>query len=185
LDALFWEGLEKGRGDKGGEKGASAVTTTTAERAAPAAWAAVASTGAKYMDDVWISGHLSRKGVPRFAVPMDKDEPRARWSGGDGPTLEKVEGQGRRQMNDAALKTFRGAWDLLRCSPMSSSSSSSPLLPPPFPPPGERAAPIVACAGPVALLNVAAARGGTQRDAADLTARCQDTDPKDDDLDGK
>ena len=140
LDALFWEGLEAG--ELVGEGGA---------KAAP--WAA-ASTGAKYMDDVWISGQLSRRGVLRLAVPMDKDEPRARWSGGDGPTLESVKGLGRKQMNDAALRAFGGLWDVLRCAPAAALAStvSSTVSP-------------AVCAGPVAL------RVGT---GTDLTALCQD-----------
>ena len=74
-------------------------------------------TGARYMDDVWISGHLARRGVGRVAVPMDKVEPRARWTGGGGgPDLSRVNNMGRKAMNDEALQAFRGHWDVLRCA---------------------------------------------------------------------
>ena len=81
-------------------------------------------------------------GVPRFAVPMDRLEPRAKWSGGDGPTLEKVGGLGRRAMNDAALEAFRGVWDVTRCLAKAGGSARE----------GARGgASGAVCAGPVAL----------------------------------
>lgn len=90
-----------------------------------------ASNSAKYMDDVktpslslclnlkklvilttpslkvWISGHFSRKLVPKFAVPMDKLEERARWSGGgSGPSLDNVGGVTRGDMNGNTSHVF-------------------------------------------------------------------------------
>ena len=76
-----------------------------------------APTGARYMDDVWVSGHLASRKVARFAVPMDRDEPRTRWSGGSGLTLSKVDGLDRSQMNYAALWRWEGHWDVLQCAP--------------------------------------------------------------------
>ena len=56
-------------------------------------------------------------GVGRVAVPMDKVEPRARWTGGGGgPDLSRVNNMGRKAMNDEALQAFRGHWDVLRCA---------------------------------------------------------------------
>ena len=69
------------------------------------------------MDDVWVSGHLASRKVVRFAVPMDRDEPRTRWSGGSGLTLSKVDGLDRNQMNYAALWRWEPHWDVLQCAP--------------------------------------------------------------------
>ncbi len=56
---------------------------------------------------------------------MEKAEPRARFSGGAGPTLERVGGLGRRDLNDAALRAFADRWDLARCPPAAEAAATA------------------------------------------------------------
>jgi len=79
---------------------------------------------------------------------MDTAEPRAKWTGGDGPTLESVNGQNRRQMNDAALQLFQGLWDVVRCASPAAKSSATAASPSHE---TSSTAEPGACAGPVAL----------------------------------
>jgi hypothetical protein len=79
---------------------------------------------------------------------MDTAEPRAKWTGGDGPTLESVNGQNRRQMNDAALQSFRGLWDVTRCATPTRSSTATTTSHEGSP---SSAVEPGACVGPVAL----------------------------------
>ena len=79
--------------------------------------------GAKWMDDVWINGHLSRKSVPRFVVPFDEDQftynsysPKltldksitiSNKNNGNGGS----KGGTRIQANDQAIQHFGNSWD--------------------------------------------------------------------------
>ena len=83
--------------------------------------------GAKWMDDVWINGHLSKNNVPRFVVPFDEDQftynsysPKLtldtsitisnqndKKGGGNGGSR----GGTRIQANDQAIKYFEDIWN--------------------------------------------------------------------------
>jgi hypothetical protein len=81
----------------------------------PALWEDLegAPDGARYMDDVWISGHLAKNGVPRLVVPADEDQ----FTLAGQPsvtTLDSIQGaySTREKANQVALQYFRGHWDV-------------------------------------------------------------------------
>src|SRR6266576_6359496 len=68
-----------------------------------------APNGAFYMDDIWISGWLSRKGVKRYVVPasaMMRSVWRQRWT----VSLNKI--PGRQKLNNEIIAFFRETWDV-------------------------------------------------------------------------
>jgi len=80
--------------------------------------------GAKWMDDVWINGHLSKNNVPRFVVPFDEDQftynsysPKLTLD--TSITISKKNGNGnggskggtRVQANDQAIQHFGSIWN--------------------------------------------------------------------------
>jgi hypothetical protein len=63
------------------------------------------------IDDIWISGWLSRRGVKRFVVPasaMMQSVLRQRWT----VSLNKI--PGRQKLNNETIAFFRDAWDIIR-----------------------------------------------------------------------
>lgn len=63
------------------------------------------------IDDIWISGWLSRRGVKRYVVPasaMMKSVLRQRWT----VSLNKI--PGRQKLNNETIAFFRDAWDIIR-----------------------------------------------------------------------
>jgi hypothetical protein len=67
--------------------------------------------GAFYMDDIWISGWLSRRGVERYVVPasaMMRSVLRQRWT----LSLHDVP-EGRQYSNNETIAFFRDTWDIL------------------------------------------------------------------------
>lgn len=83
--------------------------------------------GATLMDDVWISGHLARRKVPRFVVPADLDQftRSPRFTNVNtldtnlgkhraGSRTKKID---RRAANEAALRFFKGHWDVFWSPP--------------------------------------------------------------------
>jgi hypothetical protein len=66
------------------------------------------------IDDIWISGWLSRRGVKRYVVPasaMMQSVLRQRWT----VSLNKI--PGRQKLNNETIAFFRDAWDIIRpCS---------------------------------------------------------------------
>ena len=63
------------------------------------------------IDDIWISGWLSRRGVKRYVVPgsaMMKSVLRQRWT----VSLNKI--PGRQKLNNEIIAFFRDAWDVIR-----------------------------------------------------------------------
>ena len=71
--------------------------------------------GATIMDDVWISGHLARRGVPRFVVPSDGDQFTRTPHFENVVTLDGNLGKGvtdRKQANEAGLRHFKDDWDV-------------------------------------------------------------------------
>ena len=70
------------------------------------------------MDDVWISGHLARNGVPRLVVPADEDQFTAGAKLTNVTTLDHINGRGRSQpdarakANKVALRYFAADWDV-------------------------------------------------------------------------
>jgi hypothetical protein len=111
---------------------------------------------------------------------MDTAEPRAKWAGGDGPSLESVNGQSRRQMNDHALQAFRGLWDVTRCpSPNAASAASAALAAGSFSLGGGDSgsngiAEPVSCVGPVALWHRGLRRSGDSPRGLSLEATVQE-----------
>ena len=82
-----------------------------------ALWATMkaAPPGATIMDDVWISGHLARRGVDRFVVPSDADQFTRTPHFENVVTLDGNLGKGvtnRAAANEAGLKHFRSSWDV-------------------------------------------------------------------------
>jgi Glycosyl transferase family 2 len=64
-----------------------------------------------HIDDIWISGHLSRRGVKRYVVPasaMMGSVLRQRWT----VSLNKI--RGRQKLNNETIEFFRDAWDIIR-----------------------------------------------------------------------
>jgi hypothetical protein len=67
--------------------------------------------GAFYMDDIWISGWLSRRGVERYVVPasaMMRSVFRQRWT----LSLHDVP-EGRQYHNNKTIAFFRDTWNIL------------------------------------------------------------------------
>src|SRR5437868_10900299 len=63
------------------------------------------------IDDIWISGWLSRRGVKRYVVPasaMMQSVLRQRWT----VSLNKI--PGRQKLNNETIRFFRDAWDVIR-----------------------------------------------------------------------
>ena len=63
------------------------------------------------IDDIWISGWLSRRDVKRYVVPasaMMKSVLRQRWT----VSLNKI--PGRQKLNNETIAFFRDAWDIIR-----------------------------------------------------------------------
>ena len=63
------------------------------------------------IDDIWISGWLSRRGVKRYVVPgsaMMKSVLRQRWT----VSLNKI--PGRQKLNNQIIAFFGDAWDVIR-----------------------------------------------------------------------
>src|SRR5437764_3474713 len=63
------------------------------------------------IDDIWISGWLSRRGVKRYVVPasaMMQSVLRQRWT----VSLNKI--PGRQKLNNETIAFFRDAWDVIR-----------------------------------------------------------------------
>jgi hypothetical protein len=63
------------------------------------------------IDDIWISGWLSRRGVKRYVVPgsaMMKSVLRQRWT----VSLNKI--PGRQKLNNQIIAFFRDSWDVIR-----------------------------------------------------------------------
>ena len=63
------------------------------------------------IDDIWISGWLSRRGVKRYVVPasaMMKSVLRQRWT----VSLNKI--PGRQKLNNEIIAFFRDDWDIIR-----------------------------------------------------------------------
>mmetsp|Transcript_29314 Transcript_29314/g.94578 ORF Transcript_29314/g.94578 Transcript_29314/m.94578 type:complete len:100 (+) Transcript_29314:1532-1831(+) len=97
------------------------------------------------MDDVWFSGHLARRNVPRYVVPSDSDQFTRSPEFKDIVTLDSLQnqnqGQGgkskrnppgidRKAANEAALRYFHPHWDVFWTPPklvaaVAPSSSSS------------------------------------------------------------
>src|SRR5213592_817236 len=64
-----------------------------------------------YIDDIWISGWLSRRGVKRYVVPasaMMRSVRRQRQT----VSLNKI--RGRQKLNNETIAFFRDAWDIIR-----------------------------------------------------------------------
>src|SRR4029077_14093503 len=64
-----------------------------------------------YIDDIWISGWLSRRGVKRYVVPdsaMMQSVLRQRWT----VSLNKI--PGRQKLNNETIAFFRDTWDIIR-----------------------------------------------------------------------
>jgi Glycosyl transferase family 2 len=64
-----------------------------------------------YIDDIWISAWLSRRGVKRYVVPasaMMRSVRRQRRT----VSLNKI--QGRQKLNNETIAFFRDAWDIIR-----------------------------------------------------------------------
>jgi hypothetical protein len=64
-----------------------------------------------HIDDIWISGHLVRRGVKRYVVPastMMRSVLRQRWT----VSLNKI--RGRQKLNNETIALFRDAWDVIR-----------------------------------------------------------------------
>jgi glycosyltransferase involved in cell wall biosynthesis len=64
-----------------------------------------------YIDDIWISAWLSRRGVKRYVVPasaMMRSVPRQRRT----VSLNKI--RGRQKLNNETIAFFRDAWDIIR-----------------------------------------------------------------------
>src|SRR5881398_486503 len=64
-----------------------------------------------HIDDIWISGWLSRRGVKRYVVPasaMMQSVLRQRWT----VSLNKI--PGRQKLNNEIIAFFRDAWDVIR-----------------------------------------------------------------------
>ncbi len=71
----------------------------------------VASQVAFHIDDIWISGCLSRRGVKRYVVPasaMMQSVLRQRWT----VSLNKI--PGRQKLNNETIAFFRDGWDIIR-----------------------------------------------------------------------
>jgi len=67
--------------------------------------------GAFYMDDIWISGWLSRRGVERYVIPasaMMRSVLRQRWT----LSLHDVS-EGRQYHNNNTIAFFRDSWNIL------------------------------------------------------------------------
>jgi Glycosyl transferase family 2 len=63
------------------------------------------------IDDIWISGWLSRRAVKRYVVPasaMMKSVLRQRWT----VSLNKI--PGRQKLNNETIAYFRDAWDIIK-----------------------------------------------------------------------
>src|SRR5438270_3555913 len=63
------------------------------------------------IDDIWISGWLSRRGVKRYVVPasaMMQSVLRQRWT----VSLNKI--PGRQKLNNETIAFFRDTWDVIR-----------------------------------------------------------------------
>ncbi len=63
------------------------------------------------IDDIWISGWLSRRGVKRYVVPasaMMQSVLRQRWT----VSLNKI--PGRQKLNNETIAFFRDTWDIIR-----------------------------------------------------------------------
>jgi glycosyl transferase family 2 len=63
------------------------------------------------IDDIWISGWLSRRGVKRYVVPasaMMQSVLRQRWT----VSLNKI--PGRQKLNNETIRLFRDTWDVIR-----------------------------------------------------------------------
>mmetsp|Transcript_13665 Transcript_13665/g.41309 ORF Transcript_13665/g.41309 Transcript_13665/m.41309 type:complete len:319 (-) Transcript_13665:1952-2908(-) len=79
---------------------------------------------ATLMDDVWFSGHLAKRHIPRFVVPSDADQFTRSPEFSAVVTLDrgldsavknnnnKKPALDRRAANEAALRHFRGHWDV-------------------------------------------------------------------------
>jgi hypothetical protein len=62
-----------------------------------------------HIDDIWISGCLSRRGVKRYVVPasaMIRSVLRQRWT----VSLKKI--PGRQKLNNEIIACFRETWDI-------------------------------------------------------------------------
>lgn len=70
--------------------------------------------GAVFMDDVWISGHLARRRVPRFVVPLDERQFNRDPKLAVTPLDSNLGGRSldRAAANRAALAYFRPHWDV-------------------------------------------------------------------------
>ena len=72
----------------------------------------VAPAAAFYMDDIWISGWLARRGVARFVVPSST---RLRTVKEQARTMSLHEvPEGRQANNNAVISWFRDSWDVYR-----------------------------------------------------------------------
>ena len=90
----------------------------------PTVWTTLAEAPkmATLMDDVWFSGHLAKRNVPRFVVPSDTDQFTRSPEFKDVITLDsglrtggqkqKKPGLDRKAANDAALRYFSDYWDV-------------------------------------------------------------------------
>lgn len=86
---------------------------------------AAAPPGATVMDDVWISGHLARRKIPRFVVPFDADQFTRAAQLENVITLDANLGTGvkdRKAANEAGLAHFRSDWDVFWDPPAQSVS---------------------------------------------------------------
>jgi len=66
-----------------------------------------------YIDDIWISAWLSRRGVKRYVVPASAVMRSVRRQGRT-VSLNKI--QGRQKLNNETIAFFRDAWDIIRPS---------------------------------------------------------------------
>ena len=69
-----------------------------------------APASAFYMDDIWISGHLDRRGVQKFAVPTSAMMRTVRQQGGT-MSLHRVP-RGRTYHNNQVVEYFRDTWNV-------------------------------------------------------------------------
>src|SRR5947208_12424965 len=62
-----------------------------------------------YIDDIWISAWLSRRGVKRYVVPGSATMRSVRWQR---RTLSLNKNHGRQKLNNEIIAFFRDAWDV-------------------------------------------------------------------------
>jgi len=64
-----------------------------------------------YIDDIWISAWLSRRGVKRYVVPASA---RMRSVSRQRRTVSLNKIPGRQKLNNETIAFFRDAWDIIR-----------------------------------------------------------------------